>query len=494
MDLPERKKTMKSDKVKIQAASFRDPGGFLFYVGEEIYRQVNQSAKNDYDLLLSSGLYEILAAKGMLVRHKEIDIVSPLPEKKYRIIQPERVDFLSYPYEWCFSQLRDAALLTLDIQNIALDNGMSLKDANAYNIQFSKGRPVFIDTLSFEEYKENRPWIAYRQFCQHFLAPLALMVMVDVRIGQLARNYIDGIPLDLANSLLPRKALLNPNLLMHLHLHARAQQKYSSSDPERTKKDFPLLALRGLVDSLANTVRKLARKKKATEWSNYYETNNYSQGGFNHKQELVSRFLDRAGGKTLWDLGSNTGIFSRIASRKGFNVISIDNDHESVECSYLQTREIGEDNILPLLIDLTNPSPGIGWSNEERRSLLDRGPADVVMALALVHHLAISNNVPLDKLARFFSRMSNWLIVEFVPKDDLQAQRLIFSREDIFPDYSRECFEEAFSVLFEIKMFEYIKESKRILYLMRKIPCDSEGGFLRPVGIKTISSSGYCAK
>jgi len=257
---------MKRGKTIIHEGSFRDPDGFLFYVDEEIYRQVNLSASDDYDLLKSSGLYETLVGKGLLIRHEEVEVSSPRPEKKYRIIKPERVGFLSYPYEWSFSQLKDAALLTLEIQLIALDHGMCLKDASAYNVQFNKGKPIFIDTLSLEEYREGRPWVAYRQFCQHFLAPLALMALVDVRIGRMAWNNIDGIPLDLANALLRWKILLDPKLMIHLCLHARAQKKYSSPDPRKIQKSFPLLAHRGLVDSLTKAVNNLTLHEKPSGW------------------------------------------------------------------------------------------------------------------------------------------------------------------------------------------------------------------------------------
>lgn len=468
MVLSRRKKKMKSEKIKIQEASFRDPCGFLYFIGEDLYRQINHVARGDYDLLQSSGLYECLAGKELMIGHQEVEVESPAPDKKYKTIKPERIGFISYPYEWSFSQLKDAALLTLEIQKIALDFGMTLKDASAYNVQFRKGKPVFIDTLSFERYKEGRPWVAYRQFCQHFLAPLALMGLKDVRLGQLMKNNNDGVPLDLASSLLPAVSWLDLNLLMHIHMHAKAQRKYSASSLQSTGRGLSLSALQGLIDSLQTAVRKLKNRNKDSEWAEYYRDTNYSQESFTHKRELVSDFLDEIRGGVVWDLGSNTGIFSRIAGEKGFEVISIDGDPETVERNYLQVRADQEKDILPLLIDLTNPSPDIGWSNEERRSLLKRGPADVVLALALVHHLAISNNLPLMKIGEFFSRICNWLIIEFIPKQDSQVKRLLASREDIFDEYDRNGFENAFDDFFEIQKAENIDGTTRSLYLMKK--------------------------
>ena len=208
-------------------SSFRDPSGFLFQQDGIIYRQVNLVCKDNYDHLMDSGLYQALINDNLLIPHEEADIEPLVPERAYRTIKPEVIPFVSYPYEWCFSQLKDAALTTLKVQRKALDFGMSLKDCSAFNIQFRKGRPVFIDTLSFEKYREGQPWVAYRQFCQHFLAPLALMGYKDVRLNQLFRVYIDGLPLDFTSCLLPWRTRLRFSLLSHLHLHARSQEHFA---------------------------------------------------------------------------------------------------------------------------------------------------------------------------------------------------------------------------------------------------------------------------
>ena len=208
-------------------ASFRDPGGFLFVEGGVLYRQVNSVYKDDYDLLLRSGLYKTLTDAGLLVSHEEVSTDPPDPRIAYKIIRPEPIPFISYPYEWCFSQLKDAALATLEIQRQALAHGLSLKDASAYNVQFLDGKPVLIDTLSFEKLR-LKPWVAYRQFCQHFLGPLLLMGLKDSRLGQLSRIFLDGVPLDLTSRLLPRRTRLRPGILMHIHLHAASQKHFAS--------------------------------------------------------------------------------------------------------------------------------------------------------------------------------------------------------------------------------------------------------------------------
>ena len=201
--------------------SFRDPSGFVYERDGVLYRRVHRSYAAHYDRLMDSGLYAALVGDGLLVPHEEVGPRGG-EQDPYATLRPERVAFVSYPYEWCFSQLKDAALTTLRIQERALGFDMTLKDASAYNIQFHRGRPVLIDTLSFECYEEGVPWVGYRQLCQHFLAPLALMAHRDVRLGGLLRLHLDGIPLDLASTLLPARTRLDvPQAARRSDLHSR---------------------------------------------------------------------------------------------------------------------------------------------------------------------------------------------------------------------------------------------------------------------------------
>lgn len=451
-------------------ASFRDPSGFLFHRDGQLYRQINRRYQPDYDRLMQSGLYKSLVKAGHLLSHQEVNISPEEPALCYRIIQPERVRFISYPYEWSFSQLKDAALLTLAIQKKAVEAGMSLKDASAYNIQFHQGRPVLIDTLSFEIYKEGQPWVAYRQFCQHFLAPLALMAYKDIRLSQLLRIYIDGVPLDLASELLPWNTRVNLGIGTHLHAHALSQKHYAGQAVKASSSGLSMsrLAFLGLIDNLETTIRKLEWKPAGTEWADYYDITNYSQEAFDQKKELVKSFLDAAQPSLVWDLGANTGEFSRLASGMGALTMAFDIDPGAVEKGYLTVKSSHESNLLPLLLDLTNPSPALGWQNQERMALAERGPADLVMALALIHHLAISNNVPLPDVAEFFSKLAHWLVIEFVPKEDSQVQKLLASREDIFDAYTQPDFEDAFALFFSLRESREIPGTKRRLYLMEK--------------------------
>lgn len=456
------------------SSSFRDPSGLVFTRDDVLHRQVNRSFREQFDRLIGSGLYEALVAEHLLVPHEEADLSLAATSQAYKVLKPARVPFVSYPYEWSFGQLKDAALCTLAAQRLAMDRGMSLRDATAYNVQFVDGRPLLIDTLSFEALPEGRPWVAYRQFCQHFLAPLALMSFRDVRAGQLARVHMDGVPLDLAVALLPAAARRRLSLSMHLFAHARSQRRHeragATGEAPRQARPFSSQAFRGLIDSLEKAVRKLGWEPESSVWAGYYrEAESYTDDALEHKKELVGKFLEEAAPKSLWDLGANTGLFSRIGAGMGIPTVAFDLDPGAVEVNYREVRARGETNLLPLIMDLTNPSPAIGWENKERLSLLERGPADMVLALALVHHLAIDNNVPLPRLAAFLRSLCSWLAVEFVPKSDPKVQTLLATREDVFPDYSQDAFERAFEAegAFTVERREPVRGSQRVLYLMR---------------------------
>ena len=457
-----------SQDSRREPGSFRDPSGFLFWQEGVLYRQVNAAGAEDYDLLMRSGLFDELAGKGLLVGHTA-DHLSKSPDRKaIHIIRPEIIPYISYSYEWCFEQYRDAALLTLDIAFRALEKGMILKDGSAYNVQFRGGRPVFIDTLSFAAYRQGQPWAAYGQFCRHFLAPLLLMSGVSPGFAKNMALHLDGIPLDFAAAVLRGKWKWRPSVYLHLYLHARNVTNVIAGKklPEIS---IALASVRNLIANLRKLIAGLRPAAGGTEWESYYDTMlNYSDEAFTSKGELVASFLDACAPGSVCDLGANRGEFSKHAARRnGSHVVAYDIDHTAVNQHYLYAKTKGIDNILPLVIDLTNPSPALGWANEERDSLLGRAGFDCVMSLALVHHLAIANNVPLGRIADFFSRMGRHLIIEFVPKQDSQSQRLLQNREDIFDEYTQSGFEAAFSRHFVLMKKASIRGSQRTLYLYK---------------------------
>jgi ribosomal protein L11 methylase PrmA len=419
---------------------------------------------------MSSGLYNELISKEYLIKHSEEKKKVETPG--WKIIQPEPIPFISYPYEWSFGMLKDAALLTLKIQKLALKHGMSLKDASAFNIQFFKGKPILIDTLSFEKYNEGKPWVAYKQFVEHFLNPLAIMAYTDVKLNRMSSIFLDGIPLEVASHILPTRSRLNISLLFHIHTHAKAQRNNSNKKlgSQLNARNFSKRALIGMLDSLENCVKKMKWSPAGTQWEDYYEEdkNNYKSESFKHKASLVKKYIAEAKPQTVWDMGANTGYFSKIGADFGAQVIAFDVDYGAIEKNYRDVKEQEMKNLLPLFSDITNPTPAVGWENQERMSLENRGPADVLMALALIHHLAISHNMPFSYQASCFAKLARFVIVEFIEKDDSQVQILLANRKDIFNEYTKQDFESAFAQYFTLKHADTIKGSKRTLYLFEK--------------------------
>lgn len=454
-------------------SSFRDPSGFIFTRDGVLLRQVQEIYRPQFELLHSSGLYDELVAEGLLIPHEERPLDEASSDGAAFVLRPERIPFVSMPYEWTFGQYKAAALLTLRVQEISLKYGMTLKDASAFNVQFRGVTPIFLDTLSFEKQLDGAPWVAYRQFCQHFLAPLALQSKVDARLGLLLRQYVDGIPLDLASHLLSRRSWLSPAMLMHIHLHARSIAKHAATDAStdlaakrvhttRVSKT----GLDGLISHLHSTVAGLEWKPRGTEWGAYEETHNYDADGRDAKQLLVAEFVKKSGAKRMLDLGANAGEYARVARGAGADlVVAADGDPVAVERAFRRFTVSGETGIHPILMDLTNPSPSQGWNHTEWPSIAARGPFDAVMGLALVHHLAIGNNVPLHGVGAMFAKLGRAAIVEWVPKADPQVQRLLSAREDIFDNYTEGHFRDAFSQVGREVAHSPVGNSGRTLYL-----------------------------
>lgn len=462
-----------------EPGSYRDPSGFVFRHDGVLHRQINASFAEDWAAFESSGLHRALIDQGLLIPDQQAALELAPEPGAIAVIQPEEVGFISYPFEWSFSQLKDAALLTLRAHSMAAEHGMTIRDASAYNVQFRGVQPILIDTLSFERARPDQPWKPYRQFCENFLAPLALMAYRDGRLGQLLRTWIDGVPLDLASELLPRRTrYFSPGLAAHIHLHARAQRQHAGdSGPDGAPSTAPRAVTMSegrrlaLLDHLRRTVEGLRLPPQGTTWAEYADQTSYSEAGTASKEALVRRMVEAVwadGGRRAWDVGANTGRYSRLAADAGFWVLALDIDWAAVERHYLALRASGDNRIMPFLADIVEPSPGIGWENVERTSLIDRANADVLIALALVHHLAIGRNAPLPMVSRLMARLSQHVIVEWVPKEDPMAQRLLAAREDVFPDYTLDGFRAAFDTEFEIVDEAPIEESHRVLFRMKR--------------------------
>lgn len=455
--------------------SFRDPAGHIFRHQGKLYRQINQYGKDDYEHFMASGLYAALLERKLIVGHSEVMTLKGLPTdpNRYKVIQPEEVPFISYPYEWVFDQLKAAALATLEIMQVALKHGMILKDASAYNVQFMGDRPIFIDTLSFAVYKEGDQWEGYKQFCEHFLAPLALAHHSSMGILKSQTAFLDGMPLQTACDLLPGHSKLKSGLLAHLHLHNSSQRRHQQggqavAEKAKARKLTPL-AMQGLLSSLERTVKKLRPPISKTEWGDYYTFTNYSDEAFKAKRKLVKSLAKLVPNpKIVWDVGANNGEFSEIGAELGAYTVAFDIDTIAVSRNYHTARDSDIKRLmLPLVQDLTNPSPAIGWAHAERASLIQRGPADIVMALAIIHHLCIGNNLPFDKVAEFLRQIGKHVIIEFVPKGDSKVDHLLASRKDIFTTYDAKHFEAAMDRHFKLVEKKPVKGSKRSVYLYK---------------------------
>ena len=455
--------------IKRVPSSFRDPNGYVFSHEGVFYRQIMQTYQADYEQLIHSGLYESLVKQDVLLPHEDVTAThSELRDAAaYKLIRPQQLSFVSHPSSWSFGMLQDAALLTLKIQKIALKHQMILKDASVYNVQFIGSKPIFIDTLSFKRYTEGAVWEGYGQFCRHFLAPLSLMAYTDVSLNNLLTIYLDGIPLPLTVKLLPFKTRFNVPLLLHLHLHARTQTSYQDKKINTTKVFMTSQKLLNINESLSSTIKKLNKQAAVTEWADYYDAS-VSDVYLSNKKQAVKACLADIKPLRVLDLGANDGVFSCLAAETGAEVFSCDIDASCVEANYQQLKKEKNTKITPLIVDIANPEPSFGWNNAERPRLLDRLNVDTIMALALIHHLRISNNTPLSIIAEFLGVYCQHLIIEFVPKSDDKVQRLLQNRVDIFDDYTLEGFKTAFATYFTIKKTLYFEDNERILFLMIK--------------------------
>jgi len=458
----------------INSGSFRDPSGLVFSKDGKIYRSIFRPGAKDFEAARDADVYNKLIKAGLLLPHDEVNIGDPAPEGTVYCLSHPRLPMISYPWEWPFSLLKDAALIHLDAMKMLLPHGFWLRDASAFNVQYDGSRMRLIDTLSVGQRVPESPWVAYGQFCSHFLASLSMAAYRDVRTLSLWRNYIDGYPLDLATKMLPLWRRYQPGLFMHLTLHARIQgladrkENIAGSKRPARKPKVSDRGLIGLISSLQRTVAGIKWKRSSRIWEEYGKIRTYQAEDVARKSEYVDRVVQRLQPDIVWDLGANTGEFSLIAASYGSFVVSIDGDPACTEFLYQKiSQKNGAKGILPLTMNLANPSPGLGWDNSERLSLRDRGPADLILALALVHHLVFSCSVPFSLIAELFASLGDHVLVEFVPPDDPMVQKLLRNRGNEHLPYNLEVFQSSFG-----KFFDFIDQTmlnnSRTLFLCKR--------------------------
>ena len=456
----------------VNSGSFRDPSGCVFDVDGKIYRSIFAPGLKDFEAARDAGVYDKLIEGGLLLPHKEVDIGNLAPEGTIYCLSHPRLPMVSYPWEWPFSLLKDAALIHLDAMEILLPYGFWLRDASAFNVQYDSIKLRLIDTLSVGRRVSESPWVAYGQFCSHFIAPLAMAAYCDIRTFSLWRNYIDGYPLNLATKLLPLWRLFRLGLFMHLGLHARMQDRADRKEDIgklnlAKKPKVSERGLIGLIHSLRRTTEGIKWNRFSKIWEGYREIRTYNTEDVARKSDYVDSVVQRLKPNMVWDLGSNTGEFSLIAASHGAFVVSIDGDPACTEFLFQKVSTEGIRSILPLTMDLANPSPNLGWDNRERLSLRDRGPADLVLALALIHHLVFSCCVPLYQIAKWFVNITNHVLVEFIPLLDPMVQKLLRNRGGEHLPYNLDVFQSSFGEYFDFVDRKTLQNG-RILFLCRR--------------------------
>ncbi len=454
--------------VQRHPASFKDPSGFVFSAQGIIYRQVHQQYAEHYDRLMQSGLYAELVDSGRLVPHTETENYRNEFPGTYKILQPEPVPFISYPSEWCFSQLQQAALCTLQIMQAAVAKNMVLKDATPYNIQFLNGNPVLIDTLSFETYIETDPWVAYRQFCETFLYPLLLAHYRALEIREIFGAWPDGVPAPVVSGLLPGRTRFNMGVALHVHLPASAYAKQKSNTQKKVV--FSRTKMNQLLQHLQAVVKRLNKGKRPSVWASYYEETILSREYLEAKKKVCEQLFSQIPITTVFDAGANDGAFTKLLQPKAKYIVAADYDAECVERLYHYTREQHITNVLPLVADMANPYAASGVLNTERGALLQRCTTGLVLALALIHHLCIGRFMSFTQLAEMFSGMGEYLLVEFVPLTDEKAQQLLAGRTGTFAHYTEEAFVAAFEQRFTIHGKSPVAGSERVIYLAQRKP------------------------
>jgi hypothetical protein len=459
-----------------EPGSYRDPDSRVVVSGDAVYRVLSEDGLAEWRALRDSSLFEELSDERLIVETTE-NGADPLPgaleKPQAGILRHERLGFVSYPYEWTFGMLRDAALLQLDLLARAIEAKLMLKDASPYNVQWRGARPVFVDIGSFERLREGEPWIGYRQFCSLFLNPLLLQAYRGVDFQPWLRGSLEGISPGEADRMFSLRDHFRRGIFTHVHLHARLEAREAAKAGGETKRElkeanFKTELIQANVGRLRKLVERLDWSPPGTAWTSYRDDNTYSDADDRAKRTFVKSAVAGVGPATVWDLGANDGAYSRIAADSASLVLAVDSDHATVEGLYRRLRAEESETILPLVADLANPSPSLGWRGLERRAFVDRGSPDLVLALALLHHLSIGANVPVREVVGWLRSLDAPAVVEFPTPEDPMVERLRSGKRDgTHPDYTIEHFEACLSDAFETERRQELPSGVRILYELK---------------------------
>lgn len=459
----------------LEPSSYRDRNSTVFYQGQEIYRAISAEALANWERLSAAPFFHEFVARGRVVETERV-AAPPLVEMGdgcAAVLRHVRIPFVSYPYEWTFGMLKDAALLHLDLMLAALDEDLILKDASAYNVQWNGAEPVFIDIPSFEPLLEGEPWIGYRQFCELFVYPLMMQAYKGVDFRAWLRGRIDGIPASTLRQLMSARDLMRPGVLMHVVTQDALQRRYSNGGGNvkgsLSKAGFNKSFISHNVRQLRKIIAGMVPASAKSEWADYARTHSYEEEDFEAKCAFVQEIAARGRWNLVWDLGCNTGTFSRIAAEHANYVVAMDGDRMAVEELYRTQKDRRDGRrILPLVVDLADPPPSQGWRGVERKSLPDRGRPDLTLCLALVHHMVISANIPMRDFIGWLASLETSLVIEFVEREDEMVQRLLCNKHDQYRDYDKDIFEACLNDHFHVEPPRVLKGGKRWIYFARR--------------------------
>jgi len=459
----------------LETGSFRDRNGRVFYLNNKIYRSLSDTAYDNWQQLETTLFYKYFLNKKKIIVSQEIKPSAQILKygngHKY-FLSHEKIPFISYPYEWTFSMLKEASLLQLRLLQNAIKENMILKDSSPFNIQFVASKPVFIDIPSFEKLRKNEPWVGYNQFCMLFLYPLLLMAYKQVDFHDMLRGNLDGISVEDINNLMNKRDLFRPGIFKHVYLQSKLKKNYQNTNQnikkEMSSAGFHKDLILANIKSLIKLVKKLNTKEIQSQWSDYTNIRSYNKNEINAKFQFVEKIIQKKKRKLVWDVGANTGEFSFIAAKNSDYVISMDYDHLAVEKLFITIKNEKIKNILPLIMNIAKPSPAIGWQLKERKTLLQRGRPDLILALAVIHHLVISANIPTAEVISYFAEQSDSLLIEFVTKEDVMVKKLLLNKEDIYIDYEQENFEKELKKYYTKIQSEVLESETRILYYCQK--------------------------
>ena len=466
---------MSTDSPTFLKGSFRDRNGRIFLKDGEVHRALSARALEEWQALSQTRFFPRLVGEGKIVATEQVSAGGTLPPEELQawsaVLWHERVPVVTYPYEWCFGMLKDAALLQVELLLAALDEDTILKDSSAFNFQWRGTSPVFIDVLSFERYLEGEPWVGYRQFCQFFLNPLMLQAYKDVAFHDWLRGNIDGIEPGRLNQLFSLRDRLRRGVLPHVYLHAKLQKSFGSTQTDIGKAmksgGFQKEMVRQNVKRVGRLIERLEWKAARSEWSEYVEDNSYSGPDLEIKQEFVREVIAEKYRGTVWDCGCNTGQFSRLAAVNSDTVLALDSDHLSIERLYQTLKQTDNRTILPLVYDISQPSPGLGWAGSERLPLTERSSPDLVLCLALIHHVVISANIPLEEFVGWLESLDTEVVIEYVSKQDPMVEKLLLNKRDDYSDYEQEFFENCLARRFQVVRKVDLPSGTRALYYAR---------------------------